>query len=92
MFVLWSAVNRVTREGNVLGAGERVTPMEGLKALTVHPAYWYREESRKGSLEKGKLADLVVLDQNPLTVDPMTIKDIHVVETIKEGRTIYTRP
>ena len=89
MFVLWTAVNRVTREGTVLGANERVTPMEGLKALTIHPAYWYREESSKGSLEVGKLADLVILDRNPLTVDPMTIKDIHVVETIKEGRTIY---
>ncbi len=89
MFVLWTAVNRVTREGTVLGANEQVTPMEGLKALTIHPAYWYREESSKGSLEVGKLADLVILDRNPLTVDPMTIKDIHVVETIKEGRTIY---
>ncbi len=89
MFVLWTAVNRVTREGTVLGANERVTPMEGLKALTIHPAYWYREESSKGSLEVGKLADLVILDRNPLTVDPMTIKDIHVVETIKEGRNIY---
>ena len=89
LFVLWTAVNRVTREGNVLGASERVTPLEGLKALTIHPAYWYREETSKGSLEAGKLADLVILDRNPLTVDPMTIKDIRVVETIKEGRTIY---
>lgn len=89
LFVLWTAVNRVTREGTVLGASERVTPMEGLKALTIHPAYWYREESSKGSLEVGKLADLVILDRNPLTVDPMTIKDIRVMETIKEGRTIY---
>jgi len=89
MFVLWSAVNRVTRDGSVLGANERVTPMEGLKALTVHPAYWYREESSKGTLAVGKLADLVILDRDPLNVDPMTIKDIRVVETIKEGRTIY---
>jgi predicted amidohydrolase YtcJ len=89
MFVLWTAVNRVTREGALLGANERVTPMEGLKALTIHPAYWYREESRKGSLTVGKLADLVILDRNPLTVEPMTIKNIRVLETIKEGRTIY---
>lgn len=92
LFVLWTSVNRVTREGTVLGANERVAPLEGLKALTIHPAYWYREESSKGSLEVGKLADLVILDRNPLTVDPMTIKEIRVVETIKEGRTIYPRP
>ena len=47
--------------------------------------------SNEGSLEAGKLADLVILDGNPLTVEPMAIKDIKVVETIKEGQTIYRR-
>ena len=47
------------------------------------------KKASKGSLEPGKLADLVILDKNPLKVDPMTIKDIKVVETIKEGKTIY---
>ena len=89
LFVLWTAVNRLSREGQVIGPDERVSPMEGLKALTVHPAYWYREEASKGTLEPGKLADLVILDKNPLTVDPMTIKDLKVLETIKEGKTIY---
>ena len=89
LFVIWSAVNRVSREGEVIGAEERVSPMEALKAITINAAYWYREENTKGSLEAGKLADLVILDRNPLTVDPMTIKDIKVVETIKEGVTIY---
>ena len=46
-------------------------------------------EGWKGSLEPGKLADLVILDRNPLTVDPAAIKDIKVVQTIKEGQTIY---
>jgi len=49
----------------------------------------YGEQSSKGSLEPGKLADLVILDRNPLKVEPMTIKDIKVLETIKEGKTIY---
>jgi predicted amidohydrolase YtcJ len=89
MFVLWSAVNRVSREGEVIGPAERVTPLEALEALTIDAAWWYREEGQKGSLEPGKLADLVILDRNPLTVEPMTIKDIRVVETIKEGRTIW---
>jgi predicted amidohydrolase YtcJ len=91
LFVVWSAVNRVSREGGVvIGPDERISPLEALKALTINPAYWYREEKSKGSLEAGKLADLVILDKNPLTVDPMAIKDIKVLETIKEGKTIYT--
>ena len=50
------------------------------------------KQDRKGTLEAGKLADLVILDKDPLKVDPMTIKDIKVVETIKEGETIYPAP
>jgi len=48
------------------------------------------EESAKGSLEPGKLADLVVLDQNPMRVDPAAIKDITVMETIKAGKSVFT--
>ena len=89
MFMLWSAVNRVSREGRVIGADQKVTPLEGLKAMTIDVARQYGEELVKGSLEPGKLADLVILSDNPLTVDPETIKDIRVLETIKEGKTIY---
>lgn len=89
MFVLWTAVNRISRNGAVIGADQRVSAMEALKAITINAAYQYAEESSKGSLEPGKLADLVILDGNPLTVDPMAIKDIKVVETIKAGKSIY---
>ena len=89
MFVMWSAVNRLSRAGVVIGPDQRVTPLEALKAITINAAYQYSEESSKGSLEPGKLADLVILDRNPLKVDPLAIKDIKVVETIKEGKTIY---
>ena len=89
MFVMWTAVNRISRNGVVIGPDQRVTPLEALKAITINPAYQYREEKSKGSLEAGKLADLVILDKNPLKVDPMSIKDIKVVETIKEGKSIY---
>ena len=89
MFVLWSAVNRISRSGAVIGRDQRISPMDALKAITINAAYQYAEEKSKGPLEPGKLADLVILDRNPLTVDPMTIKDIRVVETIKEGKTIY---
>ena len=89
MFMLWSAVNRISRAGAEIGPGQRVTPLEGLKAMTIWPAEQYGEQGSKGSLQAGKLADLVILDKNPLKVEPMTIKDIKIVETIKEGKTIY---
>jgi predicted amidohydrolase YtcJ len=89
MFILWTAVNRTARSGHVIGPDERVSAYEGLKALTIDGAYQYFEEDRKGSIEPGKLADLVILTANPTKVDPATIKDIKVVETIKEGKTVF---
>lgn len=89
LMVLFSQVNRVTRTGQVLGPDQRVSAMDAIRSITINGAYQYFEERTKGSIEVGKLADLVILDRNPLTVDPLAIKDILVVETIKEGRTIY---
>ena len=89
MFMLWSAVNRISRGGAEIGPGQRVTPLEGLKTMTVWAAEQYGEQNSKGSLETGKLADMVILSGNPLTVEPLAIKDIKVVETIKEGQAIY---
>jgi len=66
--------------------------MDALKSITINAAYQYFEEKTKGSLEPGKLADFVILDKNPLKVEPMTIKEIHVVETVKEGESIYVMP
>lgn len=91
LFLLWTSVNRKSRSGEIIGPDERVTPLEGLRALTINGAYQYFEENLKGSIEKGKLADLVILSDNPITVDPDKIKDITVLETIKEGKTIFKR-
>ncbi len=91
LFLLWSSVNRQSRLGRTIGPDERLTPIEGLRAVTINGAYEYFEEKTKGSIEPGKLADLVVLSDNPLTIDPLKIKDIVVLETIKEGSTIYKR-
>jgi predicted amidohydrolase YtcJ len=88
---MWSAVNRVSRGGEVIGADQRVSALEALKAMTINAAQQYGEQASKGSLEPGKFADLVILDQNPLKVDPMKIKDVKVVETIKEGKTIFKK-
>jgi predicted amidohydrolase YtcJ/heat shock protein HslJ len=89
MMMLWSAVNRSSRAGIEVGPDQRVTAYEGLKAMTEWVAEQYGEQDAKGTLEVGKLADLVILDKDPLKVDPMAIKDIKVLETIKEGTTIY---
>jgi predicted amidohydrolase YtcJ/heat shock protein HslJ len=89
MTMLWSAVNRISRAGAEVGLDQRVTPYEGLKAMTEWVAEEYDEQTSKGTLEAGKLADLVILDKDPLNVDPMAIKDIKVLETIKDGKTIY---
>lgn len=89
MFMLWSAVNRISRGGAVIGAGQCITPLEGLKAMTIWAAEMYGEQDAKGTLETGKLADLVILDRNPLKVPRAEIRDIKVVETIKSGKPVY---
>jgi predicted amidohydrolase YtcJ len=86
-----AAVNRTTRSGAVLGPDQRIPPAAALRAVTYDAAWQNFEEDQKGSLEPGKLADLVILSANPLTVDPTKLTDIEVVETIKEGKTIYRR-
>jgi len=89
MRLLWVTVNRKTRSGFVLGPDQRATPMQALHAVTLGAAYQYFEEDTKGSITAGKQADLVILGENPLTVDPDTIKDIPVIETFAKGRSIY---
>ena len=88
---VYAAVNRITRSGMVLGPGERISVWDALKAITINAAYQYQEEKSKGSLKVGKLADLVILNQNPLTIDPLKLRDIIVVETIKEGKSVFKR-
>ena len=89
MMMLSSAVNRISRGGAEIGLDQRVTPYEGLKAMTEWAAEQYGEQSTKGTLEVGKLADLVILDRDPLKVDRSAIKEIKVIETLKEGVTVF---
>ncbi len=88
---VWCAVNRLSRGGNKIGEDQAVPVYDALKAITINGAYQYFEEDQKGSIRKGKRADLVILDRSPLEVEPMAIKDIEVVETIKDGGTVYRR-
>ena len=89
LFSVWSAVIRKTFSGAVLGSEQRITPYLALQGFTRNAAYQYKEELSKGSLAPGKLADLVVLDQNPLKVAPDDIKNIQVLKTIKGGVEVY---
>ncbi|KGO79090.1 hydrolase [Flavobacterium beibuense F44-8] len=90
MRVLDATVNRISRNKNTIGADQRISPYEGLKTLTDWAAYQYFEEDSKGTLTVGKLADFVILDQNPVTIeDTYKIFEIKILESIKEGKTVY---
>ena len=91
LLLVWAAVNRVTRGGQVLGADQRIAVADALKAVTINAAWQNHEEKTKGSIEAGKWADLTILDQNPLQVDPARIRDIAVMETIVRGESVYQR-
>ena len=86
---VWAAVNRLTKDGNVLGEEQRITPHAALRAVTLDAAWQNHEEDVKGSIEEGKLADFVVLSDDPLTVSPVAIRDIRVERTIVGGETVY---
>jgi predicted amidohydrolase YtcJ len=91
LFLLWSAVTRLSRTGEMIGPQQRLTAAEALRAVTIDAAYQHFEEDRKGSIEVGKLADMVVLSANPLRVAPDAIKEIAVLATLKEGVPIHVR-
>jgi len=91
MRVIWTATTRVSRSGKIIGADQRLTVYEALKCITDWSAYQHFEEKTKGTLTKGKIADLVLLNKNPLKVDLEEVKDIIVTETIKNGKTVFKR-
>ena len=89
MRMVYTAVERLSRKGEVIGPDERVSPWQALKALTIEAAWQIREEGQKGTIEAGKLADLVILDADPTAVPSADILKIAVVETFKEGKSVY---
>ena len=88
---VWCASVRKTRGGILLGAEERIPVYEALKAVTCNGACQYFEENRKGTIAPGKLADFVILDGNPLDTEPEALRGIQVLETIKEGKSVYRK-
>jgi predicted amidohydrolase YtcJ len=89
MMTVWTAVQRPLRSGGELGPGERIEAYQALQAITIWAATQYGEEGSKGSIEPGKRADLVILSADPTEAPHSRIKDIKVVETIKDGKTIW---
>lgn len=86
---IWSAANRLSTSGRVIGERQRVPVLEAIKSVTTYAAYQNHEEKIKGSLEPGKLADMVVLAENPLDIDPVKIKDIEVLAAIVNGDVVF---
>lgn len=86
---VWSAANRLTSSGMVLGELQTIPVMEALRSVTNWAAMQACEEDIKGSLEPGKLADMVILEENPLTVDKVKIKDIKICATIVGNQVVY---
>ena len=85
---IWCAVKRKTKNGIILNQNERIEVQDAIKAVTINAAKQYKEDL-KGSIKEGKLANLIILDKNPLEIGIDKIKEIQVLETIKEGETLY---
>lgn len=91
ILAIHNAVNRETMSKRVLGQDQRIPVIEAIKGVTINGAYQYFEEDIKGSIEVGKYADLVIVDKNPLTIDSKDLKTIEILETIKQGKSIYCK-
>ena len=88
---MWTMISRKTEHGSVIGASEAVSREEALKIYTINNAYASFEESLKGSIEPGKLADIVVLSDDYLECPVDDIKDIEALITIVDGKIVYSK-
>ncbi len=86
LYFVWCAVNRITPSGRVAGPGERIGVEDGLRAITIEAAYSWRKENELGSICPGKIANFTVIEQDPLAVEPMKLKDIPIWGTVFEGK------
>ncbi|MDR3452471.1 MAG: amidohydrolase [Rhodoferax sp.] len=91
LFTAWCAVNRVTPSGRVLGEAERISVPQALHAITLGPAWTLKLDHEIGSIECGKRADFCVLEDDPLAVEPMALKDVRVWGTVLSGRVFEAR-
>ena len=89
--LLQTAVTRKTREGEIIGPHEAISVPDGLKALTIYAAWQINMEKKIGSIEPGKYADLIILDRNPLKVNPDSLREIRVLNTFVNGKEVWSR-
>jgi len=87
--LLWSTTNRKTRSGKVLGEEQKISTYSALEAMTINAAYQHFEDDIKGTIEVGKQADLVVLSEDPLSIDPENLLKIRVIATYSKGIEIF---
>ena len=84
-----AAINRRTYSGRVLGENQKIQPLEALKAVTINGAWQAREDHIKGSITAGKMADFVVLSDDPLNQNTTDFKKIQIMATVKKGKLVY---
>jgi predicted amidohydrolase YtcJ len=89
MRLLWATTNRQTRSGKILGKQQRISTYSALEAMTINAAYQHFEDDIKGSIEVGKQADLVVLSQDPLSIDTKNLLELNVVATFSRGVEVF---
>jgi predicted amidohydrolase YtcJ len=87
--LLWSTTNRMTRSGKVLGSEQKISTYSALEAITINAAYQHFEDGIKGTIEVGKQADLVVLSEDPLSIESKNLLDISVIATFSRGVEIF---
>lgn len=88
---IWQAVERIDRKGAVIGPEQRISRADALRAATVHGARLCLEDDERGTLEPGRLADLIVLPEDPLTIAPERLRDLTPDLTIVGGRIVWRR-
>jgi predicted amidohydrolase YtcJ len=86
--LIQTAVERQTKEGDTLGFNQKITVLNGIKAMTINAAWQINMEDKIGSLKKGKYADFVILDKNPLKIPINKLQDIQIVKTFVNGNEI----
>jgi len=87
--IMEAAINRRTYSGRVLGENQKIQPLEALKAVTINGAWQAREDHIKGSITAGKMADFVVLSDDPLNQNTTDFKKIQIMATVKKGKLVY---
>ena len=87
--LLWSTTNRKTRSGTVLGEEQKISTYSALEAMTINAAFQHFEDDIKGSIEVGKLADLVVLSEDPLSIPVNELLELKIMATYSHGKEIF---